>query len=152
MRAIITLLVALDNDLKARQRPTESCSLTFSLLTSMCYVSRCLRLVRKYLRLQIMPPLREVKSRPEESSTLKGRLVKLMTDVDVNIKVWNLFICFVLGWCQWHMQGEEWGGLHEPLFKWSPLLFLQKSISSKVFRGAWPLKMLLGNAHDHPNL
>ena len=87
MSAIITLIVELDRALQDSTEKYHNSSKVFSILTSMCHVCRCIPLVRKYLRHQVLPPLKEVIKRPEELKCLKGRLVKLMTDIDTNTKV-----------------------------------------------------------------
>jgi hypothetical protein len=43
-------------------------------------------IIRKYLRLQILPPLKDVMQRPEEGTTLRNKLVKLMTSPNTQIK------------------------------------------------------------------
>ena len=87
MSAIISLVSSLDEELKKGPSPSQNDSKMFAILTSLSHVCRCLRLVRKFLRFQILPPLREVITRPEESNTLKGRLVKLLTNSDISLKV-----------------------------------------------------------------
>ena len=87
MSAVITLVFFLDDELKRGCDMQGDKSGAFSIMVSLCHACRCLRLVRKYLRLQILPPLKEVPVRPEESKTLKGRIIKLMTHPDTNIKV-----------------------------------------------------------------
>lgn len=91
MSAVITLVQLLDEDLKHGYGEPGEKSQAFSILVSLCHICRTLRLVRKYLRSQILPPLRDVSVRPEESKTLKGRLIKLMTHPDTNIKVYWQF-------------------------------------------------------------
>ena len=87
MSAIIALISSLDEELKKAPSSSQNGSKMFAILTSLSHVCRCLRLVRKFLRFQILPPLREVITRPEESNTLKGRLVKLLTNSDISLKV-----------------------------------------------------------------
>ena len=87
MSAVITLLHFLDEDLQRGCRIQGDVSHALSILVSLCHICRSLCLVRKYLRKQILPPLKEIPARPEEEQTLKGRIIKLMTHPEINIKV-----------------------------------------------------------------
>ncbi|KAK5623441.1 hypothetical protein CRENBAI_014225 [Crenichthys baileyi] len=51
---------------------------------------------RHYLRQKILPPLRDVAVRPEQDSTLRGQLVRLMTHVDTDVKDCAAELLFVL--------------------------------------------------------
>lgn len=58
------------------------------------------------LRLQVLPPLKDVKVRPEVGSTLRNKLVRLMTHVDMGVKQTAAEFLFVL--CK--ESGERPGG------------------------------------------
>lgn len=45
---------------------------------------------------QILPPLRDVAIRPEQDTTLRGQLVRLMTHVDTDVKHCAAELLFVL--------------------------------------------------------
>ncbi|MEQ2187918.1 hypothetical protein GOODEAATRI_009670, partial [Goodea atripinnis] len=45
---------------------------------------------------EILPPLRDVAVRPEQDSTLRGQLVRLMTHVDTDVKDCAAELLFVL--------------------------------------------------------
>lgn len=45
---------------------------------------------------QILPPLRDVATRPEQGDTVKSRLVRLMTHVDTDVKHCAAELLFVL--------------------------------------------------------
>lgn len=47
-------------------------------------------------RLQVLPPLKDVKIRPEVGSTLRNKLVRLMTHVDMGVKQTAAEFLFVL--------------------------------------------------------
>lgn len=49
-----------------------------------------------HLRLQVLPPLKDVKIRPEVGSTLRNKLVRLMTHVDMGVKQTAAEFLFVL--------------------------------------------------------
>lgn len=49
-----------------------------------------------YLHLQVLPPLKDVKIRPEVGSTLRNKLVRLMTHVDMGVKQTAAEFLFVL--------------------------------------------------------
>jgi len=44
------------------------------------------RIIRKYLKSQILPPLKDVLTRPEKGTTLRNKLVKLMTNANLKVK------------------------------------------------------------------
>lgn len=48
------------------------------------------------LHLQVLPPLKDVKIRPEVGSTLRNKLVRLMTHVDMGVKQTAAEFLFVL--------------------------------------------------------
>jgi len=56
------------------------------ILSCMCEMAKAHSIIRKYLRLQILPPLKDVMQRPEEGTTLRNKLVKLMTSPNTSIK------------------------------------------------------------------
>ena len=56
------------------------------ILSCMCEMAKTHSIIRKYLRLQILPPLKDVMQRPEEGTTLRNKLVKLMTSPNTQIK------------------------------------------------------------------
>lgn len=49
-----------------------------------------------HLHLQVLPPLKDVKIRPEVGSTLRNKLVRLMTHVDMGVKQTAAEFLFVL--------------------------------------------------------
>ncbi|XP_037538741.1 synembryn-B [Nematolebias whitei] len=58
--------------------------------------SRCHREIRRYLKAQVLPPLKDVKNRPEVGSTIRNKLVRLMTHVDMGVKQTAAEFLFVL--------------------------------------------------------
>ncbi|XP_031760794.1 synembryn-A isoform X1 [Xenopus tropicalis] len=58
--------------------------------------SRVHRETRKFLRAKVLPPLRDVKNRPEVGNTLRNKLVRLMTHVDTDVKHCAAEFLFVL--------------------------------------------------------
>ncbi|XP_029109733.1 synembryn-A isoform X1 [Scleropages formosus] len=75
--------------LKLKQKLTP----VLNLLTESCRVHRE---IRHYLRQQILPPLRDVSCRPEQEATRRGRLARLMTHVDTDVKHCAAELLFVL--------------------------------------------------------
>lgn len=59
-------------------------------------MARTNRIIRKYLRSQILPPLRDVKNRPEEGETLRNKLVRLMTNPNTDVKEMVADFLFIL--------------------------------------------------------
>lgn len=68
------------------------------ILSCMCEMAKVHSIIRKYLRLQILPPLKEkdLMNRPEEGSTLRNKLVKLMTSPNTQIKELVAEFLFIL--------------------------------------------------------
>jgi len=96
MSAVVTLVDCLDKELQKGCDVQGNTSQAFSVLVSLCHICRCLRSVRKYLRIQVLPPIRDVSIQPEEADTLKGRIIKLMTHPVINIKTIAADFLFVL--------------------------------------------------------
>jgi Guanine nucleotide exchange factor synembryn. len=65
---------------------------TMAVLTSMCSVCRKVPEIRKYLRQEVLPPLKVTNMRPEQRQDACGEVVRLMTTVDVMLKVTSLFL------------------------------------------------------------
>ena len=69
---------------------------TMAVLTAFCSVCRKMPVVRKYLRQEVLPPLKVTNTRPEERQDACGEVVRLMTTVDVMLKVTSIFVCYFL--------------------------------------------------------
>ncbi|RVE68962.1 hypothetical protein OJAV_G00073020 [Oryzias javanicus] len=93
MDCVHALLLFMDRRLNRSQKLKEKLTPVLNLLTES---SRVHRETRHYLRQKILPPLREVGVRPEQDSTLRGRLVRLMTHVDTDVKDCAAELLFVL--------------------------------------------------------
>ncbi|XP_053214630.1 synembryn-A-like [Panonychus citri] len=65
-------------------------------LTCLSSMARTNRIIRKYLKNQILPPLRDVENRPEEGDTSRNKLVRLMTNPDTRVKEMAADFLFVL--------------------------------------------------------
>ncbi|XP_067875856.1 synembryn-A-like isoform X1 [Heterodontus francisci] len=79
----------LDRGLKLRETLTP----VLNLLTES---SRYHRETRKFLRARVLPPLRDVKNRPEVGEALRNKLVRLMTHVNTDVKHCAAEFLFVL--------------------------------------------------------
>ncbi|KAF7492738.1 Synembryn-A [Sarcoptes scabiei] len=53
-------------------------------------------IIRKYVRYQILPPLKDVQHRPEVGNTMRNKLVRLMTSPNVNLKHLVAHFLFIL--------------------------------------------------------
>ncbi|MEQ2271015.1 Synembryn-A [Xenotaenia resolanae] len=93
MDCVHALLLFMDRRLNRGQKLKEKLTPVLSLLTES---SRAHRETRRYLRQKILPPLRDVAVRPEQDSTLRGQLVRLMTHVDTDVKDCAAELLFVL--------------------------------------------------------
>ncbi|KAM3870309.1 chaperone Ric-8B [Diretmus argenteus] len=58
--------------------------------------SRHHREIRRYIKAQVLPPLKDVKIRPEIGTTIRNKLVRLMTHVDMGVKQSAAEFLFVL--------------------------------------------------------
>ncbi|XP_054475621.1 synembryn-B isoform X2 [Anoplopoma fimbria] len=58
--------------------------------------SRRHREIRRYIKTQVLPPLKDVKIRPEIGTTTRNKLVRLMTHVDMGVKQTAAEFLFVL--------------------------------------------------------
>ncbi|XP_067830460.1 synembryn-A-like isoform X2 [Heptranchias perlo] len=79
----------LDRGLKLRETLTP----VLNLLTES---SRFHRETRKFLRARVLPPLRDVKNRPEVGEALRNKLVRLMTHINTDVKHCAAEFLFVL--------------------------------------------------------
>ena len=87
-------IVILLNELEARldmQEERVRREMCMSILTSFCYICRVNPTIRKYLRREVLPSITDVCTRPEELGNLRGKIVRLMTDIDVPLKVCSRF-------------------------------------------------------------
>lgn len=71
----------------------EGLTPVLSLLTES---ARYHREIRRYIKAQILPPLKDVKERPEIGDTIRNKLVRLMTHVDMAVKQGAAEFLFVL--------------------------------------------------------
>ncbi|XP_027889794.1 chaperone Ric-8A isoform X2 [Xiphophorus couchianus] len=82
-----------------RRKVDEGHKLKEALLPSLNLLtesSRIHRETRKFLRSKVLPPLRDVKNRPEVGSALRNKLVRLMTHIDTDVKDCTAEFLFVL--------------------------------------------------------
>ncbi|XP_037017223.2 synembryn-A [Artibeus jamaicensis] len=93
MDAVSTLLSFLEKRLHQTHRLKESVAPVLSVLTE---CARLHRPARKFLKAQVLPPLRDVKTRPEVGEQLRNKLVRLMTHLDTDVKRVAAEFLFVL--------------------------------------------------------
>lgn len=74
-------------------RLKESVAPVLSVLTE---CARMHRPARKFLKAQVLPPLRDVRTRPEVGELLRNKLVRLMTHLDTDVKRVAAEFLFVL--------------------------------------------------------
>ncbi|KAM4573563.1 chaperone Ric-8A isoform 2-T2 [Odontesthes bonariensis] len=70
-----------------------------TLLPSLNLLSESARIhreTRKFLRSKVLPPLRDVTNRPEVGNALRNKIVRLMTDIDTDVKNCASEFLFVL--------------------------------------------------------
>lgn len=66
------------------------------ILICLSEMARANRVIRKYMRCQVLPHLEDVLNRPEEGVTLRNKLVKLMTNPNTDVKELVADFLFVL--------------------------------------------------------
>ncbi|XP_054454493.1 synembryn-A [Anoplopoma fimbria] len=93
MDCVNTLVLFMERRLESGDKMKEKLTPVLNLLTESC---RAHRETRRYIREHILPPLRDTSHRPEEGSTVKNRLVRLMTHLDTDLKHCAADLIFVL--------------------------------------------------------
>ncbi|XP_069461304.1 synembryn-A isoform X2 [Ambystoma mexicanum] len=93
MDTVEALLHFLDRRLDRGHKLRETLTPVLNLLTES---SRVHRETRKFLRTKVLPPLRDVRNRPEVGNTIRNKLVRLMTHVDTDVKHCAADFLFVL--------------------------------------------------------
>lgn len=93
MDAIQVLIDFMEKRIDKGSNYKEGLTPVLSLLTK---GSRHHREIRRYIKAQVLPPLKDVKIRPEIGSTTRNKLVRLMTHVDMGVKQMAAEFLFVL--------------------------------------------------------
>ncbi|KAG7454768.1 hypothetical protein MATL_G00263200 [Megalops atlanticus] len=93
MEAVQVLLDFMEKRIDRGTNYKEGLTPVLSLLTESC---RHHREIRRYIKTQVLPPLKDVKNRPEVGSTVRNKLVRLMTHVDMGVKQSAAEFLFVL--------------------------------------------------------
>ncbi|KAM7413822.1 hypothetical protein PAMA_018895 [Pampus argenteus] len=93
MDAVNMLLEFMEKRLDRGHKLKETLLPSLNLLTES---ARIHRETRKFLRSKVLPPLRDVKNRPEVGSALRNKLVRLMTHIDTDVKDCAAEFLFVL--------------------------------------------------------
>ncbi|XP_052122545.1 synembryn-A [Frankliniella occidentalis] len=98
MEAIVVLLHILQSKLdvaEAAETQIQTEALA-PVLTVLVECARNHRILRKFLRLQILPPLKETHRRPEEGNSLRNRLCRFLTSPNAHIKNLVAELLFIL--------------------------------------------------------
>ncbi|KAM9351589.1 chaperone Ric-8A [Symphorus nematophorus] len=93
MNAVNMLLEFMEKRLDRGHKLKETLLPSLNLLTES---ARIHRETRKFLRSKVLPPLRDVKNRPEVGCALRNKLVRLMTHIDTDVKDCAAEFLFVL--------------------------------------------------------
>ncbi|XP_041852453.1 synembryn-B isoform X2 [Melanotaenia boesemani] len=93
MEAVQVLLDFMEKRIDKGSNYKEGLTPVLSLLTE---GSRCHREIRRYIKAQVLPPLKDVKIRPEVGTTIRNKLVRQMTHVDMGVKQMAAEFLFVL--------------------------------------------------------
>ncbi|XP_075357810.1 chaperone Ric-8A isoform X1 [Mycteria americana] len=93
MDAVSILLDFLERRLDRGHKLKESLTPVLNLLTESARVHRQ---TRKFLKAKVLPPLRDVRNRPEVGNSLRNKLVRLMTHIDTDVKHCAAEFLFVL--------------------------------------------------------
>ncbi|EFA12419.2 synembryn-A [Tribolium castaneum] len=79
MTAFYEILMVLKSKFNNVEGVTKQYEILCPVVTILLKSANSERAIRKYLRLQILPPLKDVHSRPEQGSTLRNHLCRLLT-------------------------------------------------------------------------
>ncbi|RVE71452.1 hypothetical protein OJAV_G00051880 [Oryzias javanicus] len=93
MDAVNMLLDFMEKRLDRGHKLKETLLPSLNLLTES---ARIHRETRKFLRSKVLPPLRDVKNRPEVGNALRNKIVRLMTHIDTDVKDCAAEFLFVL--------------------------------------------------------
>ncbi|XP_054476420.1 synembryn-A [Anoplopoma fimbria] len=93
MDAVNMLLGFMEKALDRGHKLKETLLPSLNLLTES---ARIHRETRKFLRSKVLPPLRDVKNRPEVGNALRNKLVRIMTHIDTDVKDCAAEFLFVL--------------------------------------------------------
>ncbi|XP_035809320.2 synembryn-A isoform X1 [Amphiprion ocellaris] len=93
MDAVNMLLEFMERKLDRGHKLKETLLPSLNLLTES---ARIHRETRKFLRSKVLPPLRDVKNRPEVGNALRNKIVRLMTHIDTDVKDYAAEFLFVL--------------------------------------------------------
>ncbi|KAI1903953.1 hypothetical protein AGOR_G00000710 [Albula goreensis] len=93
MDAVSMLLEFMERRLDRGNKLKETLLPSLNLLTES---ARIHRETRKFLRTKVLPPLRDVKNRPEVGNALRNKLVRMMTHIDTDVKHCAAEFLFVL--------------------------------------------------------
>ncbi|XP_067444794.1 synembryn-A isoform X4 [Thunnus thynnus] len=93
MDAVNMLLEFMEKRLDRGHKLKETLLPSLNLLTES---ARIHRETRKFLRSKVLPPLRDVKNKPEVGNALRNKLVRLMTHIDTDVKDCAAEFLFVL--------------------------------------------------------
>lgn len=66
------------------------------IFTTLMNASRSIPIIRKYVRYQVLPPLRDVANRPEVGVSLRNKVVRLMTIGNTTLKTLAASFLYVL--------------------------------------------------------
>lgn len=93
MDAVEVLLAFMEKRIDRGTNLKEGLTPVLSVLTE---CSRIHKDMRKYIRSRVLPPLKDVTNRPEVGTTLRNKLVRLMTHIDTGVKHTAAEFLFVL--------------------------------------------------------
>ncbi|XP_033997090.1 synembryn-A [Trematomus bernacchii] len=93
MDAVNMLLEFMESRLDQGLKLKETLLPSLNLLTES---ARIHRETRKFLRSKVLPPLRDVKTKPEVGNALRNKLVRIMTHIDTDVKDCGAEFLFVL--------------------------------------------------------
>lgn len=103
------------------------------ILTVMVKSARCNSLLRHYLKSKVLPPLRDVRSRPEIGDDLKNQLVRLLTTPATQVR--DLVADFLFVLCKENGKDPSFAHtLHDCRFRVN--LVMISSVVERIF--SWP--------------
>ena len=99
INAVVALLAILQKQLNAKsdiKTKEYACETIVPILSCLCEAAKASRIIRKFLRVEILPPLKDVTNRPEVGLTFRNRLCALLTSPITEVKDFVAELLFVL--------------------------------------------------------
>lgn len=96
MMAVLAMLEFFKHRLDTVQNAVSQHELLSPVLTVLVKCVRCCNILRRYIRTIVLPPLKDVKKRPEEGNELRNHLCRLLTTPATQVRDLSAELLFVI--------------------------------------------------------